>query len=114
MKDDREMDKRSRVARGGEPAEGPSKEEQIAELQAIVKSYEEKFNQIKESPLLSAYVLRLQGEDLEPHEVVVSHGSQVLKVAVGQVARTDLRTGQYVWLHPKTYAIIATTRQYEQ
>src|SRR5438067_2948197 len=82
-------------------------QEQNNELQAIVKAYEEKFNQIKEPPLLSAYVLRLNGEDLEPQEVVVSHGTQVLKVACGQVEKSALRQGQFVWLHPKTYAIIA-------
>src|ERR1041385_5991329 len=89
-------------------------QEQNSELQAVVKAYEEKFNQIKEPSLLSAYVLRLNGDDLEPHEVVVSHGTQVLKVACGQVEKPALRQGQFVWLHPKTYAIIAATRQYEQ
>ena len=116
MKED--ADKRGRV-RDDERSDTPQsrlqqQQEEISELQAVVKAYEEKFNQIKEPPLLSAYVLRLGGEDLEPHEVVVSHGSQVLKVAVGQVERSDLRQGQYVWLHPKTYAIISTSRQYEQ
>jgi len=89
-------------------------QEQNSELQAIVKAYEEKFNQIKEPPLLQAYVLRLQGNDLEANEVVVAHGAQVLKVATGNVPRSELRQGQYVWLHPKTYAIIASTRLYEQ
>ena len=88
--------------------------EQIAELQAVVKAYEEKFNQIKEPPLLSAYVLRIQGADLEAHEVVVAHGAQVLKVAAGNVPRDELRQGQYVWLHPKTYAIIAASKLFEQ
>jgi proteasome-associated ATPase len=115
MKDDRETDKRARAPRGSTTeADAPSKEEQIAELQAVVKAYEEKFNQIKEPPLLSAYVLRLQGSDLDAHEVVVSHGTQVLKVAAGQIKKDELRTGQYVWLHPKTYAIISATKQYEQ
>ncbi|HVM44381.1 MAG TPA: AAA family ATPase [Candidatus Thermoplasmatota archaeon] len=89
-------------------------QEQISELQAIVKAYEEKFNQIKEPPLLSAYVLRVQGSDLEQHEVVVAHGNQVLKVAAGNVPKDELRQGQYVWLHPKTYAIIASTKLFEQ
>jgi proteasome-associated ATPase len=90
------------------------KDEELEELRAIVKAYEEKFNQIKEPPLLSAYVLRLNGADLEPQEVVVAHGSQVLKVAAGTVKKEDLRQGQYVWLHPKTYAIIASTKLFEQ
>src|SRR5439155_76781 len=100
----------------GSPAQSRVQQlqEQNTELQAIVKAYEEKFNQIKEPPLLSAYVLRLNGDDLEPHEVVVSHGAQVLKVACGQVEKSSLRQGQFVWLHPKTYAIITATRQFEQ
>ncbi|HEX2021564.1 MAG TPA: hypothetical protein VHH36_02565, partial [Candidatus Thermoplasmatota archaeon] len=88
--------------------------EKIAELEAVVKAYEEKFNQIKEPPLLSAYVLRMQGADLEETEVVVAHGTQVLKVATGNVEKNDLRQGQYVWLHPKTYAIIASSKHFEQ
>jgi len=110
-------DKRAtRTPRGEDDAATKTAElqEQNAELQAIVKAYEEKFNQIKEPPLLQAYVLRLQGADLEGHEVVVAHGNQVLKVAAGNVAKSDLKQGQYVWLHPKTYAIIASTRLYEQ
>ena len=89
-------------------------QERVAELEAVVKAYEEKFNQIKEPPLLAAYVLRMQGADLEEHEVVVAHGTQVLKVAAGNVEKSDLRQGQYVWLHPKTYAIIAASKQFEQ
>ncbi|HVL47429.1 MAG TPA: AAA family ATPase [Candidatus Thermoplasmatota archaeon] len=88
--------------------------QEIAELQATVKAYEEKFNQIKEPPLLSAYVLRLGGADLDQRECVVAHGSQVLKVNTGNLEKKALRQGQYVWLHPKTYAIIAASRQFEQ
>jgi proteasome-associated ATPase len=120
MKDERDTEKRGRATRAGDQendtvqARLAQQEEQLEELKAVVAAYEEKFNQIKEPPLLSAYVLRLSGEDLGDHEVVVSHGTQVLKVAVGQVEKKDLRQGQYVWLHPKTYAIIATSKQYEQ
>ncbi len=88
--------------------------QEIAELQGVVKAYEEKFNQIKEPPLLSAYLLRLAGPDLEAREVVVAHGTQVLKVNTGNLEKPDLKQGQYVWLHPKTYAIIAASRQFEQ
>ena len=124
MKDERDVEKRTtRAPRGDEPAgqeEGVvdsrmrQQQEQIAELQAVVKAYEDKFNQIKEPPLLSAYVLRLAGADLEEEEVVVAHGSQVLKVAAGNVEKSDLKQGQFVWLHPKTYAIIASSKLYEQ
>ena len=86
MKEDRESEKRPRAPRGTTTdADAPSKEDQIAELQAIVKAYEEKFNQIKEPPLLSAYVLRLQVSYLDPHEVVLSHGPPVITVPAGQV-----------------------------
>src|SRR5438552_17352655 len=102
------------AAPAGAPTKVQQLQEQNAERQAIVKAYEEKFNQIKEPPLLSAYVLRLTGDDLEPQEVVVSHGTQVLKVACGQVEKTSLRQGQFVWLHPKTYALITATKQFEQ
>ena len=120
MKDERETEKRGRRGAAGEQENDSvqgrlaQQDEQLAELKALVAAYEEKFNQIKEPPLLSAYVLRLSGPDLEEHEVVVSHGTQVLKVATGQVEKKDLRQGQYVWLHPKTYAIISTSKQYEQ
>jgi len=90
------------------------KDERIDELESIVQAYEEKFNQIKEPPLLSAYVMRLEGVDLEKAELVVAHGSQVLKVAAGNVEKSELRLAQYVWLHPKTYAIIAKSELYEQ
>ncbi|MHB8606645.1 MAG: AAA family ATPase [Thermoplasmatota archaeon] len=88
--------------------------QEIAELQQLVKAYEEKFNQIKEPPLLSAYVLRLAGSDLDAREAVVAHGNQVLKVNTGNLEKRQLKQGQYVWLHPKTYAIIAASKQHEQ
>jgi len=114
MKDE-QVEKRGRARAADEPeTRAATPEEELNELRALVQAYEEKFNQIKEPPLLSAYVLRLSGDDLEEHEVVVSHGSQVLKVALGEVEKKDLRQGQYVWLHPKTYAIISTSRQFEQ
>ncbi|MGQ0536356.1 MAG: AAA family ATPase [Methanobacteriota archaeon] len=84
------------------------------ELAARVKAYEDKFNQLREPPLLSGYVLRLSGADLAQGEVVVVSGSQVLKVALGQVKRDALRQGQYVWLHPKTYAVVAYSKHYEE
>ncbi|MHB8584685.1 MAG: AAA family ATPase [Thermoplasmatota archaeon] len=88
--------------------------QEIAELQTVVKAYEEKFNQIKEPPLLSAYVLRVTGPDLEQREVVVAHGNQVLKVNTGNLEKRQLKQGQYVWIHPKTYAIISSAKQFEQ
>jgi proteasome-associated ATPase len=89
-------------------------DQENAELQAMVKAYEEKFNEIKEPPLLQAYVSRLAGDDLGEREVVVAHGSQVLKVNTGNLEKDDLSQGQYVWIHPKTYAIIAASKLHEQ
>jgi len=114
------MDETERRTRAGREAPEDAKTKvaeqqvQISELQALVKAYEEKFNQIKEPPLLSAYVLRLSGGDLAPRECVVAHGNQVLKVTTGTLETKDLKQGQYVWLHPKTYAIIAASQQLEQ
>jgi proteasome-associated ATPase len=88
--------------------------EELAESQALVKAYEEKFNQMKEPPLLSGYVLRLHGPDLQQREVSVTSGNQVLKVNTGNLEKTALKQGQYVWLHPKTYSIIAAAQQFEQ
>jgi proteasome-associated ATPase len=88
--------------------------EELAELQTTVKAYEEKFNQMKEPPLLSGYVLRLHGADLNPREVSVASSNQVLKVNVGNLEKGDLKQGQYVWLHPKTYAIIGQSQSFEQ
>jgi len=88
--------------------------EELSEAQTLVKAYEEKFNQMKEPPLLSGYVLRLHGPDLAPREVSIASGNQVLKVNTGNLEKTGLKQGQFVWLHPKTYAVIASTQQFEQ
>ncbi|HVL87560.1 MAG TPA: AAA family ATPase [Candidatus Thermoplasmatota archaeon] len=88
--------------------------EEVGELQAIVKAYEEKFNQIKEPPLLHGYILRVTGLDLGPREVSVANGNQILKVNTGNKEKPELKQGQYVWLHPKTFAIIEASKQFEQ
>jgi proteasome-associated ATPase len=88
--------------------------EELAEMQTLVKAYEEKFNQMKEPPLLSGYVLRLHGPDLQQREVSVTSGNQVLKVNTGNLDKSELKQGQYVWLHPKTYSVIASAQQFEQ
>jgi proteasome-associated ATPase len=96
-----------------ERSHGQTREE-MAELQTMVKAYEEKFNQMKEPPLLSGYVLRLHGADLQPREVSIASGNQVLKVNTGNMEKGELKQGQYVWLHPKTYAIIGASNSFEQ
>ena len=59
----------------------------IEELQAKLQAYEEKFNEIKEPPLLAGYVLRLDGADLGETELAVAHGNQVLKVHTGNLEK---------------------------
>ena len=44
----------------------------------------------------------------------MAHNNQVLKVTTGMVEKSDLRQGQYVWLHPKSYAIIGASHQHEE
>ncbi len=91
-----------------------SKEEMIGELRGQLDAYEEKFNEIREPPLLYGHVLRLDGDDLEDNEVSVAHNNQILKVTTGMLDKPDLRQGQYVWLHPKSYAIIGASTNFEE
>jgi proteasome-associated ATPase len=88
--------------------------QEISELEAELQAYEEKLEEIQEPPLLSAYILRTTGDDLGDDEVVVCHGNQVLKVTSGAVEKPDLKQGQYVWLHPKTYAVLGSSSLYEE
>ncbi len=79
---------------------------EIQERDYRLKAYEDKFNKIKEPPLLYAYVVRKEGEDLAGNQVVVARSSEMLKVSTGFVDKDKLRIGQYVWVHPQTYAIV--------
>ena len=88
--------------------------EMVDELQARLTAYEQKFEEIKEPPLLYGHVIRLRGGDLEDNEVSVAHGNQILKVTTGMVSKADIRQGQYVWLHPKSYAIIGASERFEE
>ncbi len=91
-----------------------SREEEVSELRSQLGAYEEKFEEIKEPPLLYGHLLRLRGPDLEENEASVAHNNQVLKVTTGMVEKSDLRQGQYVWLHPKSYAIIGASSKFEE
>ncbi|HLE45747.1 MAG TPA: AAA family ATPase, partial [Thermoplasmata archaeon] len=79
---------------------------EIEEREYRLKAYEDKFNKIKQPPLLYAYVVRKEGPDLDANQVVVARATELLKVSTGLVDKTGLTVGQYVWVHPQTYAIV--------
>lgn len=108
-----ELETRESEVRGTEKALQEHKEE-VQELRSQVNAYEEKFDEVREPPLLYGHVLRLRGEDLRDNELSVAHKSQVMKVTTGMVEKDDLRQGQYVWLHPKSYAVIGASSKYEE
>src|SRR4030066_149571 len=84
----------------------PSFRYEIEEREYRLKAYEDKFNKIKQPPLLYAYVVRKEGPDLDGNQVVVARATELLKVSTGLVDKAALAVGQYVWVHPQTYAIV--------
>jgi len=79
---------------------------EIEEREYRLKAYEDKFNKIKQPPLLYAYIVRKEGVDLDGNQVVVARATELLKVSTGLVDKSQLSIGQYVWVHPQTYAIV--------
>src|SRR3989337_2337190 len=79
---------------------------EIEEREYRLKAYEDQFNKIKHPPLLYAYVVRKEGPDLDANQVVVARATELLKVSTGLVDKSGLTVGQYVWVHPQTYAIV--------
>src|SRR3990170_1632705 len=79
---------------------------EIEEREYRLKAYEDKFNKIKQPPLLYAFVVRKEGPDLDGNQVVVARAAELLKVSTGLVDKSQLNIGQYVWVHPQTYAIV--------
>ncbi len=79
---------------------------EIEEREYRLKAYEDKFNKIKQPPLLYAYVVRKEGPDMDGNQVVVARATELLKVSTGLVDKGQLEIGQYVWVHPQTYAIV--------
>src|SRR3990172_5544688 len=79
---------------------------EMEERESRLKAYEDKFNKIKQPPLLYAYVVRKEGPDLDGNQVVVARATELLKVSTGLVDKVQLGVGQYVWVHPQTYAIV--------
>src|SRR3990170_3698984 len=82
---------------------------EIEEREYRLKAYEDKFNKIKQPPLLYAYVLRKEGPDLDGSQIVVARGNEMLKVSTGLIEKSQLTPGQYLWVHPQTYAIVETS-----
>jgi len=79
---------------------------EIEERDYRLKAYEDKFNKIKQPPLLYAYIVRKEGTDLDANQIVVARAAELLKVSTGLVDKSALVIGQYVWVHPQTYAIV--------
>src|SRR2546427_11466087 len=77
---------------------------EIEEREYRLKAYEDKFNKIKQPPLLYAYVVRKEGPDLAGNQVVVARATELLKVSTGLVDKSQLGVGQYVWVHLQTSA----------
>src|SRR5256885_15207800 len=71
---------------------------EIEEREYRLKAYEDKFNKIKQPPLLYAYVVRKERPDLDGNQVVVARATWLLKVSTGLVAKSQLGVGQYVWV----------------
>src|SRR3989304_3750137 len=73
---------------------------EIEEREYRLKAYEDKFNKIKQPPLLYAYVVRKEGPDLDGNQVVVARATELLKVSTGLVDKSQLLVGQSVGVHP--------------
>jgi proteasome-associated ATPase len=89
-------------------------QERSRELEMLQSRYEDLsalFNKIKRPPLIYAYVVRKSGPDLETGQLVVARGSDLLKVESGGVAVDSLVLGQYLWVHPQTYAVLQASEE---
>jgi proteasome-associated ATPase len=90
------------------------KESDMMELEGRYTELVQKFEKVKQPPLIYAFIARLTGSDLSDNEVVAVRGSDLLKVSTGEVPKAILQLGQYVWLHPQSYAIIGPTEVMHQ
>ncbi len=89
-------------------------QEKTRELEMLQTRYEDLsavFNKIKRPPLIYAYVVRKDGPDLEQGQLVVARGTDLLKVESGGVDIETLSPGQYVWVHPQTYAVLQASQE---
>jgi proteasome-associated ATPase len=76
-----------------------------------IEILEDTYEKVKKPPLLFAYVIRLKGDDLAEGQVVVARGNDILKVNIGISQKPDLKLGQFVWVHPQTYAIVEVSSE---
>ena len=89
-------------------------QERSRELEMLQAKYEDLsavFNKIKKPPLIYAYVVRKAGPDLEAGQLVVARGADLLKVESGGADIDGLAIGQYVWVHPQTFAVLQASRE---
>ena len=52
------------------------------------------------------YLGEKSGKYPDGNQVVVARATELLKVSTGLVDKSQLQVGQYVWVHPQTYAIV--------
>jgi proteasome-associated ATPase len=90
------------------------KESDMLELEGRYTEIIQKFEKVKQPPLIYAFIARLTGSDLSESEVVAVRGSDLLKVSTGEIPKASLQLGQYVWLHPQSYAIIGSSEVMHQ
>jgi proteasome-associated ATPase len=76
-----------------------------------IEILEDTYEKVKKPPLLFAYVIRLEGDDLTEDQVVVARGNDILKVSIGISERPVLQLGQFVWVHPQTYSIVEVSSE---
>ena len=82
---------------------------EVEEREYRLKAYEEKFNKIKQPPLLYAYVVRKEGPDLDSSQVVVARSNELIQGRQGLVDTSTLNIREYVWVHPQTYSIVESS-----
>src|SRR2546422_8879595 len=73
---------------------------EIEEREYRLKAYEDKFNKIKQPPLLYAYVVRKEAPDLDGNQGVVAGATERLKASPGFVDKSPPGVGQTAGVHP--------------
>src|SRR5437588_10771300 len=66
---------------------------EIEEREYRLKAYEDKFNKIKQPPLLYAYVVRKEGPDRDGTQVAGARATELRKVSTGLLAKSQLGAG---------------------
>src|SRR3989337_3026230 len=68
---------------------------EIEERDYRLKAYEDKFNKIKQPPLLYAYIVRKEGTDLDANQIVVARATELLKVSTGNDDLIRIKIGAF-------------------